>query len=222
MNVVTRLTDGASHMDYTCTAQRLKSHGLHMEHTWDTCELQETKRSWAAQQGEEAALRAALRAADAKCPAPVQLAAAHLAEMASLRWAMLLHTHCQTLCKVCDVISPCYCILRLQAYICQGLQTLTGHTLVPRTIPSALWDPSLFAVRTVRHMGLRSLQSHNTTYCFVHDILCVHFGLCIPLDYGLLSWTCPKRSKQCHAGTRYPWLRALQIARRLSVIDYKM
>ena len=57
---------------------------------WDAHELQETKRSWAAQQGEEAALRAALRAADANCPAPVQLAAAQ-AEMASLRLALLLH-----------------------------------------------------------------------------------------------------------------------------------
>ena len=45
---------------------------------------QEVKRSWAAQKGEEAALRAALRAADAKCPAPVQLVAAQ-AEMAGLR-----------------------------------------------------------------------------------------------------------------------------------------
>ena len=116
VNVVTWLTDGASDMDFTCTAQRLKSHGLHVEHTWGTCELQETKRSWAAQQGEEAALRAALRAADAKCPAPVKLAAAQ-AEMASLRLVLLLyththtHTHSQTLCSVSGGNYACYCIL---------------------------------------------------------------------------------------------------------------
>lgn len=54
--------------------------------------LQELQRQSRDQKHGEAALRAALRAADAKCPAPVQLVAAQ-AEMASLRSTQSFFLH---------------------------------------------------------------------------------------------------------------------------------